>query len=432
MQKPELGDRSSQGALVTTEKSSFRRVLANRSIFALWLTQTVSQMGDYAFNVALLWYVLESTRSILLVGVTQAVVATPVVIIGPLAGVYVDRFNRRNVMLASAIFQGVVVGAFALLFATANLDFYVLLSLVFALFSGQQFFTSAMNAYIPRAVEPRDLGAANSLFSLSSVSNMLLGYAVGGLVLSILGVSVIVLYDCATFFAAAGLLLACSGSFGRSRAEQKGDILSEYPSKSFVGDFKDGLSFIRSSPLLLELMVVGTILTFFADGLIALLPSYVSLQLDGNATTYGLVLAAAVVGGAVGSVIYGKITSRNYLGKMFIFCVSMSGLAILILGLNTGIVVAFLAASLMGGAYFVANLCVQVLVQARVPGVLLGRVYTVFFGVLSLFAPIGAVISGVFAGYSNPGIVYTIYGASVFSVGVVALLVMGKLKRAHY
>jgi MFS family permease len=130
-------------------RSSYRRILSNRSIFALWLAQTVSQTGDYAFNVALLWYVLESTGSIFFVGLTQAVVATPVALIGPIAGVYVDRFNRKNVMLVSALFQGATVAVFATLFIAGKLEFPVLLSLVFLLFSGQQFF-----CLCPKCIHP--------------------------------------------------------------------------------------------------------------------------------------------------------------------------------------------------------------------------------------------------------------------------------------
>lgn len=410
--------------------SSYKRVLSNRSLFALWLAQTISQTGDYAFNVALLWYVLQSSGSIFFVGLTQSIVVTPVALIGPIAGVYVDRFNRKNVMVASALFQGAIVAIFASLFMTGELEFPVLLSLVFLLFSGQQFFVSALNAYVPRAVDKDDLGAANSLFSLSNVSNMLMGYVIGGLVLSILGVSVIVVYDCFTFFAAAGLLLTMSTLYGRSSWEP----LNESPESStgFISDFRSGLDYIRSSKLLLQIMGAGIVLTFFADGLIALLPAYAERQLGGSSVTYGIVLAAAVMGGMIGSVMFGRLDSRRYLGKMFILCTLLSGLAILALGLSSHTTIALFGAILMGGSYFVANLCVQVFIQATVPGRILARVYTVFFGILGVFAPLGAIISGIFAGYSNPGLVYTLYGSSVFVVGVLMLVAFSTLKDAHY
>jgi hypothetical protein len=117
---------------------------------------------------------------------------------------------------------------------------------------------------------------------------------------------------------------------------------------------------------------------------------------------------------------------------MFISCVTVSGLAIVVLGLNSDAAIAFFAAIVMGGSYFVANLCVQVFIQATVPGRILGRVYTVFFGVLGIFAPVGAVMSGVFAGYSNPGLVYTLYGALVFGAGVFMFLAFHRLKNAYY
>ncbi len=422
-----------EGSGVTTK---FKRILSNRSLFSLWVAQTISQIGDYGFNVALLWYVLESTGSIFLVALTQAVVATPVAVIGPLAGVYVDRFNRKTMMIVSSLFQGAVVAIFALFFFSGKLTFEEIITLVFLLFSGQQFFVGALNAYVPKAVDPDDLAAANALFSLSNVSNQFLGYVFGGIIVSLFGVSLIIGYDCISFFIGAALLLGCSSAYGMIAGTSSVSESLQKPflkySSNFISDFKKGVSYIRNSSVMLEIMVVGIVLTFFADGLVALLPAYAQYQLNGNSVIYGLVLAAAVIGGIIGSVIFGSVESRHYLGKIFVLCTALSGLATLALGLTSSAVIAFLVAIVMGGSYFVANVCVQVFVQGTVPGPLLGRVYTVLFGILNIFAPIGAIMSGVFSGYISPGQIFALYGVGVFCVGVLMVLAFGKLRNAKY
>src|SRR3989442_8825806 len=87
------------------EKPSYRRVLSNRSFSLLWIGQLVSQSGDFIFDVAALWLVLQLTGDTLKVGIAVAFVLLPAVVIGPFAGVYIDRFNRRDIMIAANIFQ---------------------------------------------------------------------------------------------------------------------------------------------------------------------------------------------------------------------------------------------------------------------------------------------------------------------------------------
>src|SRR5437867_4934650 len=88
------------------EKPSYLRVMRNHSLFSLWIGQLVSQFGDYIFNIALLWLVLTSTGTVFDVGLVQAVIWMPLILVGPFAGVFVDRLNRKDVIVASNLFQG--------------------------------------------------------------------------------------------------------------------------------------------------------------------------------------------------------------------------------------------------------------------------------------------------------------------------------------
>src|SRR5713101_4545987 len=111
-------------ALTQTEsaKPSFRRVFSNRSFSLLWIGQMVSQSGDYIFDVVALWLVLQLTGDIFKVGLTTATIFLPPVVIGPLAGVYVDKFNRRDIILVSNIFQATIVAGIAVLYTIGSLS----------------------------------------------------------------------------------------------------------------------------------------------------------------------------------------------------------------------------------------------------------------------------------------------------------------------
>src|SRR3989442_3790665 len=89
------------------EKPSYRRVLSNRSFSLLWIGQLVSQSGDFIFDVAALWLVLQLTGDTLKVGIAVAFVLLPAVLVGPFSGVYICRFNRTDILIAANIFPTV-------------------------------------------------------------------------------------------------------------------------------------------------------------------------------------------------------------------------------------------------------------------------------------------------------------------------------------
>jgi MFS transporter, DHA3 family, macrolide efflux protein len=407
-------------------------------MFLLWVATSISQSGDYIFNVALVWYVLASTGSVLDVGITQAIVNIPPALIAPIAGVYADRFNRRNVMIYSALFQGGITAITGVAYVSKSLTFLPLMVLIFLLFSGAQFFIAAINAYIPQAVDSEDLSSANSLFSMSSMSNKLVGYSMGAVLFLIAGVFIPIVYDSFSFFAATALLLLVSSSFGVAvKSRMSGTIGDErtrsQATSSFFRDFKQGVSYLKNDRALYDLIFVGFVLTFFSGGLVALLAPYAQLELHAtNSLVYGALLVAAVIGGGIGAYTFGRINSRKHIGVIFALCVALSGVAAAIMGALPNIEVAFGFGMLLGGSYFVANLAVQVIIQAKVPSALVARVYTVFFGILAIAAPIASFLSGLFADYTSVSMIYLIYGICVSATGIMIFLFFREIVRVKY
>ncbi|MHB8566848.1 MAG: MFS transporter [Nitrososphaerales archaeon] len=134
-------------------KSSYRRVLANRPFFLLWLGQLISQSGDYIFSVALVWLIYEITGSVFSVGILISVTLLPAVLVAPIAGVYVGKYNRRSILIVSNIFQAGIVTIIATLYVLHSVDYALLLMLVFLLGSGAQFVKSSVIAVVPSMVK---------------------------------------------------------------------------------------------------------------------------------------------------------------------------------------------------------------------------------------------------------------------------------------
>ncbi|HZF21632.1 MAG TPA: MFS transporter, partial [Dongiaceae bacterium] len=255
------------------EKPSYRRVLSNRSFSLLWIGQLVSQSGDFIFDVAALWLVLQLTGDTLKVGIAVAFVLLPAVIVGPFAGVYIDRFNRRDIMIAANIFQAGAAIGIAVSYSIGALNFPVLLILLFVLNAGAQFVRPAVTAVVPSVTGKEDLAAANGLFSLTSSINQVAGYGIGGVVVLLFGPTLPILYDVVTFVFAALVI----SMIARSRCAIPNTLSTpggSLASSSFKQKFLEGLKYIRGSRFLLELVVVGVLLNFFGTGVFALLAPY--------------------------------------------------------------------------------------------------------------------------------------------------------------
>ena len=413
-----------------TAKPSFRRILSNKAFTLLWIGQVVSQSGDYIFDVVALWLVLQLPDPVFKAGLTTAVVLLPGVIVGPIAGVYVDRFNRRDIIIGANIFQAVVVGLIAVLYGLESLSFPLLLGLIFLLNTGAQFVRPAVGAAIPQLADKSDLAAANGLFSISSSINQVAGYGIGGLVVLFLGIAVPIYYDGITFVIAA---LTC-GMITRSILQVKTpEPQTNTPAKSsFTSNLREGLQFIRTSRVLLELVVLAAVLNFFGGGIQTLIGPYSKITLNGNSATYGALLVGLSIGTLLGSVVVGKINARAYVGKLLFVGVLTIGISVAGLGVFRVFPVAVSLMLAIGLALALANLPIQVLIQVKVPSHLMGRVLTSLVAVVTLTQPIAAVATGSIAGLLSTGLTLIIYGVLMTMISSAGYFAFKEIREAKY
>jgi len=413
------------------EKPSYRRVLSNRSFSLLWIGQLVSQSGDFIFDVAALWLVLQLTGDTLKVGIAVAFVLLPAVVVGPFAGVYIDRFNRRDIMIAANIFQAGAAIGIAVSYSIGILNFPVLLILLFVLNAGAQFVRPAVTAVVPSVTGKEDLAAANGLFSLTSSINQVAGYGIGGVIVLLFGPTLPILYDALTFVFAALVI----SMIARYRCAIPNTISTPgrpLAASSFMQKLLEGLKYIRGSRFLLELVVVGVLLNFFGTGVFALLAPYSRDVIHGNAGTYGILLAMFSLGIILGSLFVGKIDSRKYVGKLlFLGAVAVGGLTVA-LAFTTVAWLAFGVAFGVGFFNAIVNIPLSVLIQAKIPGELLGRVATSLGALITLSQPISAATAGGVAGSLSIGQTFHIYGLFMVLVSAATYFLFGELRNATY
>jgi DHA3 family macrolide efflux protein-like MFS transporter len=416
----------------SSAKPSFRRVLSNRPFSLLWAGQLVSQSGDFIFDVAAIWYVLQLTGDPFKVGVAVATILLPAIFVGPIAGVYLDRFNRRDVMLASNLVQAGVAGMIGVLYSLGSLGFAVLLVMLFVLNSGAQFVRPAVQAIVPGITDKEDLSTANSLFSLSTSVNQVAGYGIGGVIVLALGVAVPFYYDSLTFLFAAAMLSLITRSLGAiPKSVGLPNSLSSDPI-SFREKFVQGLRFIRGSKFLVQLVIVGLVVNFLGAGIFALLAPYAKNVISGNAGTYGALLTTYSVGAVMGSILVGKLQLRNYVGKMLFAGVIAQGLVIVGIGFTTFLFSALALSFAIGVLQTMVNVPMTVLVQTKVPGDMLGRVFSSLVALLTIVAPVSSAVAGGLATSISIGRTFQVFGGLIVLSCAVGYLAFRELRDASY
>ncbi len=407
-------------------RSSYRRVLGNRPFLMLWIAQLVSQSGDFIFDVAVVWLVYSVTGSILNVGLVVAVSLLPGVVVGPVAGVYTDRINRKRLFLAANLFQAAITVAIAVLYGTGRFDFSVLLVMIFLLNAGAQFVRPAVFALMPKLVSVDDLPSANALFALSSQLNQLAGYGIGGAVVYLVGPTIPIYYDALTFVFAFAIVTSMSSSYGEVRAA------AAVIASSFRRDFKEGIDYIRSSRLMLELVVVAVVVNFLATVAGALFAPYAATTIRGNVSTYGFLLAASSLGAVVGSIMASRLNLRKQLGRVVFGGIVGLGLLVLAMGLVSSPVMAILLSGGLGFLGAAINLPISVLIQTKTPGELLGRTVTALTALVTLATPISAALSGGLANSISVAVTFQVFGLLTALASIAFFFSFRTLRQASY
>jgi MFS transporter, DHA3 family, macrolide efflux protein len=390
---------------------SFRRALGHRPFLLLWSSQLISQSGDYVFEVALLWLVLQTTGSVFAVSLVVVVTLIPVVALGPFLGVYADRWPRRTILIVTNLAEGLMVAALSGLVLAHDASLPVILAIVFGLGVGSQFVRVTSNALVPQTVGVEDLGPANGLLSFSNSSTQVVGLSIGGVVVALVGPELPIAYDAISFLVAALIVGGMAAAIGRPTPTEPGAA-----APGFRAEFAEGLRFVVRSRFLMELIAVGLVVNFCGNAMAALWAPYADLVLHGGAATYGTLGAALALGAIVGAVAIGKVNTRTRAGPILFAGDAAVGLLFIGLGLARSIPVAVAESFGCGVLLSVINVPLLTLVQAKVPARLLGRVMAVLMALILAAAPVGAFFAGSLAEATSVAFVFLVCGSIVLAM----------------
>ncbi|MCU0313934.1 MAG: MFS transporter [Solirubrobacteraceae bacterium] len=340
--------------------------LRERDFALLWCGLTVSLLGDGIYLVAVAWqvYDLSNTPAALaLVGLAWSVGLGLFLLTG---GVVSDRFDRRRVMIAADLVRAAALGVIAALSLSGSLEIWHLVLLVGLYGAGEAFFGPALGALVPDLLSGERLTQANALEQFMRQScRLLLGPALGGIIVAAVGPGDAFVIDAVTFLVSATFIaLIRTPSAGTHEA-----------GSTMLAEAKAGLRYAAGQRWLwVTLLTSSLVMLLFFGPMQVLLPYIVRNELDAGATGYGLVLAADGLGAIVAALIVAQRgLPRRYLSVIF-GAWALAMLPLIGYALGTTVWQLMLFAAVHGAMITVGLIVFTTLQQLLVPSAVLGRV----------------------------------------------------------
>lgn len=390
-------------------------VLRRRDFLLVWCGGLISVAGDWMLIVVLPYVVYETTGSTVATAGMVVAELVPGVLLGSIAGVFVDRHDLRRLLVAANLGQAVAV---SLLLLAPGATSLILVYLTAALQSSLGALSQpAESALLPRLVPTDELVPANALNVLNNRLGRLVGLPLGATLYATSGLHTVVVVDALTFLAAAAMI-------ARIADQPRPDTCASTDGNrtGFATEWVDGLRVIWGDRTIAVLCFVFGLMTFGGTMFDPLVAAWVRDVLHEDAAVYALLMTAHSVSGILGSLVVGAWGTRIPPRLLTGWASVVAGLLLLV-RFNVPVVGVALGLSLIQGLFAVASsVGAETLAQERVPATHRGRVFGTLQALVWLLSLLGAVIGG--AGAELVGLLPMLSAASVLTIlaGVAVLL----------
>ena len=370
-------------------KSTFR-ALRDKNFSTLLFGQTLSRIGDFLFQIALAWWVLEKTGSATAMGTVLFFSTLPMVVFVLIGGVVVDRMRRGLLLFMSDMARSFIMVVGAWLAFTDQLVLWEIYVIAILFGFADAFFLPAYNALIQQIVVEDDLPSANSINSLSMQFGRVAGPAIGGLIVGFGGTAIAFGFNALSFFIGGLTVASLLNLPAPAQAEQSGFTL-----KQFTEDVRDGFSTIFSSPILWISIIVFAFTNITLAGPYSIaMPFLVQQKLGGDEKMLGFIYSIFPIGFAIASLAMGSFKKIRHRGIIFYVCAAIAGIGLGVFGFGLPLYLLVFAALMNGAALEIDSLIWTNLMQEMVPPEKMGRVSSVDALGSFILLPIGFAFTG--------------------------------------
>jgi len=393
-------------------------VLRRRDFSFLWLAGLVSMAGDWVLMAALPYVVYVRTDSVLATAGMVAAELAPSILLSSFAGVFVDRWDRRRLLVVTNLLQALTVTALLLVGDGSLWVVYVVAAVQSAVASFSQ---PAESALLPSLVPVEELVPANALNVLNNRIGRLVGTPLGAVLLGLGGLHLVVVVDALSFLGAAALVAAMTASAPRPRTDRLAIDEAETAFRRFWAEWVAGLRIVREDRTIAMLFVVFGLMTFGGTMLDPLFVPWVRDVLGEGVWAVALLMTTSSLAGIAGSLVVGSLGNRVPAWALIGWSSLLAGL-LLLAKFNIPVVWVAVALSAVGGVTAVASsVGVETLAQERTPEHLRGRVFGSLQATVWLMSLLGAVVGGIVG--EAVGVLPALHLASVL-VGVSGVVVL--------
>ncbi|WP_409280649.1 MFS transporter [Pseudomonas defluvii] len=362
------------------------RALRHRNFRLYFVGHAISTLGTWVQMVALSWLVYRLTDSAALLGITTCASLLPQLFVGPIAGAWIDRHDKRRLLILTQSLLGLQALLLALLTYSGHIgaNLIVLMSFVLGVLNAVD--TPLRQSLLSRFVDdvddlPNALALNASLFTCSRF----VGPPLAGLLLGMTGEAVCFALNALSYGALITGLLAVRMSAG---VRANGSMRSV---------FREGLTYALQTPSVRGLILGVLIVNITASSYAVLLPVFARDIFAGDARTLGWLWGAAGFGSLLSTLLLAAHRSAEQLQRLIIATAGASAVALLVFAASTQLALSLTAMAVLGFGVTINNVGTNILLQSQAPEVLRGRVVSLYTSTRFGFDAIGGLLAGLLA-----------------------------------
>ena len=407
------------GTRLLAALTSYREVIRSPRYFPLWLGQLVSSFGDTLHYVALVVLVFQLSGEGLAVAGLVAVEIVPVLVLGPVAGVVIDRFGRKGILVASDLVRAAL--ALSLVWPQGVWHAYVVAA---GLAAASVFFNPTVNAVIPALTTTEQRLAANSVSWSTGRLVQILAASIAGGVIAIVGTGPAFALNAASFVLSAVAIstLRIPAHAGELAASTKRGLAS------FFGDARAGLDYARRDFFVSRLLVVQSLASFAVGATGAMLVVLSQRHLGQPPSGFAWLIAAIGAGALIGPLIPNAL-ARDYRNARWLFVPYLiRGAGDVLIALFTPLPVALAILFVYGLNTSTGMVVFSSTIQGAIPESMRGRVFTLLDVDWSAFRLISLALGGVIADRLGIEPLFWIGGTLLALAGALGLALLGNVR----
>ena len=394
------------------------KVLQNRDLAILWLSQVFSAIGDQLYSLAVIWIAVQQAGAG--AGLVAAAGTTAGLVLRLLGGVYADRWNRRTTMIVVDLLRACAVLTLPIAAQFMPLTLWHL-AVVAAIVGGLgALFDPALQASLPTLVNgPRSLQTTNSLMDMTQRLARALGPGFSGILVSLLPMHHFFSIDAVSFVVSAVAVLSLGRSFSGQITRQAEEHHGLF---GIATEIRQAIKLVRAHrPLAWSFGILFVSILLWSIQFTVGIPLLIKQELKASVSFYGLVVAAYGIGNVISSLVVGSLHIQR---RMLVLCVGKVVMAtgFLIIALAPNPVLTLLGAALAAVGGPMGDIMILTMMQTDIPEEHLGKVYSLSMFSSGLGATFGLILAPLFFQYVSASLGIAFCAVVMAICGIVGLL----------